>query len=89
MAFEPGPGTGGSCLAVDPFHLIASAGERDVASELVEVAGRANRRAPYTCVERVEWGASGESAVPVRDARVAIVGVATRLTSAARRTRRR
>jgi UDP-N-acetyl-D-glucosamine dehydrogenase len=75
MAFEPGPGTGGSCLAVDPFHLVASAREHDVASELVEVAGRANRQAPYTCVERVER-ALDDLGLPVRDARVAIVGVA-------------
>jgi UDP-N-acetyl-D-glucosamine dehydrogenase len=74
MAFEPGPGTGGSCLGVDPFHLATSARKHGVPTELVEVAGRANRRTPYACVERVE-GALGELDMPIRGARVAIIGV--------------
>jgi UDP-N-acetyl-D-glucosamine dehydrogenase len=74
MAFEPGPGTGGHCLGIDPFHLAASARRHGVVTELVEVAGRANRRTPRACVERVQR-ALDELAVPVCGARVAIVGV--------------
>jgi UDP-N-acetyl-D-glucosamine dehydrogenase len=74
MAFEPGPGTGGNCLGVDPFHLVTSARKHGVTTELVEVTGRSNRRTPYTCIERVER-ALGELDMPVRGARVAIIGM--------------
>jgi UDP-N-acetyl-D-glucosamine dehydrogenase len=73
-AFDPGPGTGGSCLAVDPVHLASAARRHGVAAELVELAGRANRQTPYACVERIER-ALDERNVPLQGSHLAILGV--------------
>src|SRR5438477_410194 len=47
MRFEPGPGTAGHCLPVDPLYLSWRARELDVATEAIELAGKVNQRSPY------------------------------------------
>jgi UDP-N-acetyl-D-glucosamine dehydrogenase len=74
MRFDPGPGTGGSCLAVDPVHLASAARRHGVAAELIELAGRANRQTPYACVERIER-ALDERDLAVQGSHIAILGV--------------
>jgi UDP-N-acetyl-D-glucosamine dehydrogenase len=73
MRFDPGPGLGGHCLSVDPFALAWRARELDVPTDLVEVAGRLNRRAPEHGVAQVER-ALNDLGRPVRGARIAVLG---------------
>jgi len=74
MRFEPGPGMGGHCLPVDPFYLAWKAREYDFCTEFIELAGKVNQQMPYFSVERVERALS-EARLPVRDARVLLLGV--------------
>jgi UDP-N-acetyl-D-glucosamine dehydrogenase len=74
MRFDPGPGMGGHCLPVDPFYLSWKAREYDFQTEFIELAGKVNQHMPYHCVERIER-ALNDAGRPVRDARVALLGV--------------
>jgi len=42
MRFEPGPGTGGHCLPVDPFYLSWCARQFDMETAFIELAGMVN-----------------------------------------------
>src|SRR5437588_2310780 len=75
MRFDPGPGMGGHCLPVDPFYLTWRAREFHFATEFIELAGKINQQMPYHCVERIEL-ALNEAAKPVRESKIAILGVA-------------
>ncbi|MGD0198631.1 MAG: nucleotide sugar dehydrogenase [Solirubrobacteraceae bacterium] len=75
MRFEPGPGMGGHCLPVDPFYLAWRAREFDMAAEFVELAGKINQQMPYHCVEKVQR-VLNERGLPVRGARIVLLGVA-------------
>jgi UDP-N-acetyl-D-glucosamine dehydrogenase len=74
MRFEPGPGMGGHCLPVDPFYLTWRAREFHMSTEFIELAGKINQQMPYHCVERIER-ALNDAAKPVRDSKIAILGV--------------
>lgn len=74
MPFEPGPGMGGHCLPVDPFYLAWRAREFDMSTRFIELAGEVNAMMPYHCVMLVER-ALNDAGRPVRDARVAVLGV--------------
>ena len=75
MRFEPGPGLGGHCLPVDPFYLAWKAREYDVPTEFIELAGEVNQKMPFFCVEKITR-ALNDHAKPVRNSRIAIIGVA-------------
>jgi UDP-N-acetyl-D-glucosamine dehydrogenase len=74
MRFDPGPGMGGHCLPVDPFYLTWRAREFGMSTEFIELAGKMNQQMPYFCVERIER-ALNDVAKPVKDSKVAILGV--------------
>ncbi len=74
MRFEPGPGMGGHCLPVDPFYLAWRAREFDMPTEFIELAGKINQQMPYHCVARIAR-ALNDAALPVKGARVGILGV--------------
>ncbi|HST56519.1 MAG TPA: nucleotide sugar dehydrogenase [Solirubrobacteraceae bacterium] len=74
MRFEPGPGMGGHCLPVDPFYLSWRAREFDMSTEFIELAGKVNQQMPYHCVAKVER-ALNDAGLPVKGARIAILGV--------------
>ena len=74
MRFEPGPGMGGHCLPVDPFYLTWRAREFHMSTEFIELAGKVNQQMPHYCVERIER-ALNDARKPVRDSRIAILGV--------------
>ena len=74
MRFDPGPGMGGHCLPVDPFYLSWKAREYGQPTEFVELAGEVNQRMPEFCVERIAR-ALNDHAKPVRNSRVAILGI--------------
>jgi UDP-N-acetyl-D-glucosamine dehydrogenase len=74
MRFEPGPGMGGHCLPVDPFYLSWRAREFDMATEFIELAGKVNQQMPYHCVAKTQR-ALNDSGMPVKGARIAVMGV--------------
>ncbi|MCW3028782.1 MAG: nucleotide sugar dehydrogenase [Solirubrobacterales bacterium] len=74
MRFEPGPGMGGHCMPVDPFYLSWRAREFDMATEFIELAGKVNQQMPYHCVAKVQL-ALNEAGLPVKGARIAVLGV--------------
>jgi UDP-N-acetyl-D-glucosamine dehydrogenase len=74
MRFEPGPGMGGHCLPVDPFYLSWRAREFDMATEFIELAGKVNQQMPYHCVAKAQR-ALNDRGMPVKGARVAVIGV--------------
>jgi UDP-N-acetyl-D-glucosamine dehydrogenase len=74
MSFKPGPGLGGHCLPIDPFYLAWKAREFDSQTEFIELAGEVNAAMPHFCVEKIVR-ALNDHAKPVRDARIAILGV--------------
>ncbi len=74
MRFEPGPGMGGHCLPVDPFYLSWRAREFDMSTEFIELAGQVNQQMPYHCVALTQR-ALNDAALPVRGARIAVLGV--------------
>jgi UDP-N-acetyl-D-glucosamine dehydrogenase len=75
MRFDPGPGMGGHCMPVDPFYLSWRAREFDMSTEFIELAGKVNQQMPYHCVEKAQR-ALNDAGLPVRGARVAVLGVA-------------
>ena len=74
MPFSPGPGMGGHCLPVDPFYLSWRAREFDMSTEFIELAGQVNQQMPYHCVALTQR-ALNDAALPVRGARIAVLGV--------------
>jgi len=74
MRFDPGPGMGGHCLPVDPFYLSWRAREFDLPTEFIELAGKVNQQMPYHCVAKVAR-ALNDAGLPVKDARIAVLGV--------------
>ncbi len=74
MPFSPGPGMGGHCMPVDPFYLSWRAREFDMPTEFIELAGKVNQQMPYHCVAKVQR-ALNDAGLPVRGARVAVLGV--------------
>jgi UDP-N-acetyl-D-glucosamine dehydrogenase len=74
MRFDPGPGMGGHCLPVDPFYLAWRAHQFDMSAEFVELAGKINQQMPYHCVAKLQR-VLNERGLPVRGARIALLGV--------------
>src|SRR5918992_5498423 len=74
MSFKPGPGLGGHCMPIDPFYLNWKAREYDFYTEFIELAGKINQAMPYFCADKVAR-ALNDDGKPVRDSRVAIIGV--------------
>ena len=72
--FDPGPGMGGHCLPVDPFYLTWRAREFEMSTEFIELAGKINQQMPQYCVARIER-ALNDVTKPVKDSRIAILGV--------------
>ncbi|MGB3990019.1 MAG: nucleotide sugar dehydrogenase [Acetivibrionales bacterium] len=52
MAFYPGPGVGGHCIAVDPFYLTWKVREFGYHTKLIETAGEINNYMPEFVLER-------------------------------------
>lgn len=75
MPFYPGPGYGGHCIPVDPFYLTWKAKEVDYPTKFIELAGEINTRMPYYVVNRT-IEALNRRGIPIRGARVLILGIA-------------
>ena len=75
MRFDPGPGTGGHCMPVDPFYLSWRAREFDMSTRFIDLAADINQQMPYHCVSKVER-ALNDAGKPVNGSKVALFGVA-------------
>ena len=75
MAFYPGPGLGGHCIAVDPFYLSWKARKSGLQSRFIELAGTVNAGMPRVVVERITEALNSRSRA-VRGARIHLFGMA-------------
>ena len=75
MPFYPGPGVGGHCIPIDPHYLEWKAKEYNFNTHFIALAGEINRRMPEFTVEKALHLLAQEG-VPVRGARVLVLGVA-------------
>ena len=75
QAFYPGPGLGGHCIPIDPFYLSWLARKQGMTTRFIELAGEINMSMPRYVVHRLieALNAAGK---PLRESRVAILGVA-------------
>jgi UDP-N-acetyl-D-glucosamine dehydrogenase len=73
-SFTPGPGVGGHCIPVDPHYLAHKARETGFSFGLIEAAHAVNAGMPGHVADRAA-GLLAEHGVPVRGARVLLLGV--------------
>jgi UDP-N-acetyl-D-glucosamine dehydrogenase len=73
--FYPGPGLGGHCIPIDPFYLTWKARAYDFHTRFIELAGEINTAMPEYAVGKLR-DALDERGVPLRGARVLVLGVA-------------
>ncbi len=73
--FYPGPGLGGHCIPIDPFYLTWKAKEYGVYTRFIELAGQINTSMPYYVVDKT-IRALNERGIPVKGAKILIIGVA-------------
>ncbi|MBI4507435.1 MAG: nucleotide sugar dehydrogenase [Chloroflexi bacterium] len=75
MPHQPGPGIGGHCIPISPFHLAATAEALGLQTRLVQAAGRVNAEMPAFVVAKLER-LLAERGRRLRGARVAVLGAA-------------
>jgi nucleotide sugar dehydrogenase len=82
MPFYPGPGVGGHCLPVDPSYLSWRV-ERELGMpfRFVELANEVNARMPGYVVRRAQ-DMLNEAELPVRGARIVVIGLAYKSATA-------
>jgi UDP-N-acetyl-D-glucosamine dehydrogenase len=75
MKFEPGPGTGGHCIPLDPLYLSWKLRTLEYRARFVELADDVNLSMPRYVVERVVRGLNDERKA-LKGSRVLVLGVA-------------
>jgi nucleotide sugar dehydrogenase len=75
MPFYPGPGVGGHCIPIDPHYLEWKAKEYNFNTHFIALAGEINRKMPEFTVEKA-LRLLAQEGIPVRGARVLVLGVA-------------
>ncbi len=75
MPFYPGPGLGGHCIPIDPYYLSWLARKYDFETSFITLSAHVNEEMPFYVVEAVQR-AIAEQPIPLRDAKVLILGVA-------------
>lgn len=73
--FDPGPGSGGHCIPVDPFYLAWAARRRGLSARLVELAGEVNAAMPTWVAGKVA-DALNDDGKPVKGSKVLVLGMA-------------
>jgi nucleotide sugar dehydrogenase len=71
----PGCGVGGHCIAVDPYHLIAKAGESGFDHRFLKLAREINSGMPRYAVDKTVT-ALKEAGVRIQGAKIAVLGLA-------------
>src|SRR5690242_8991361 len=75
QAFFPGPGLGGHCIPIDPFHLTWKAREVGMPTKFIELAGQINHAMPQYVVERVVLALNSRGRA-VKGSRILVLGLA-------------
>lgn len=75
MPHQPGPGIGGHCIPISPFHLAATAEALGVETQLVRAAGRVNEEMPAFVTAKLER-LLAERGRRLQGARIAVLGAA-------------
>jgi UDP-N-acetyl-D-glucosamine dehydrogenase len=75
LAHYPSAGVGGHCILVDPYYLACAARAYDVSLGFIQLAADVNEGMPYHVAGLVAR-ALGRAGVPLRGARVLVLGVA-------------
>jgi len=75
MPFYPGPGVGGHCIPIDPHYLEWKAKEYNFNTHFIALAGEINRKMPEFTVEKA-LRLLAQEGIPVRGAKVLVLGVA-------------
>lgn len=74
MAFQPGPGTGGHCIPLDPYYLASRAREYDFHTRFIELAAEVNEEMPYYIASQV-MDALDKLGQSLKTAKVLLLGV--------------
>ena len=74
MPFYPGPGLGGHCIPLDPFHLSWKAAEHGIWTRFIELAGEINTQMPRFVISRV-GAALNEDGKAIKGSRVLVLGL--------------
>jgi len=75
MPFYPGPGVGGHCIPIDPHYLEWKAKEYNFNTHFIALAGEINRKMPEFTVDKA-LRLLAQEGIPVRGAKVLVLGVA-------------
>ncbi|HLA43620.1 MAG TPA: nucleotide sugar dehydrogenase, partial [Aggregatilineales bacterium] len=75
MPFYPGPGLGGHCIPIDPHYLSWKLKTLNYTARFIELASEVNTSMPYHVLKMIS-DALNDGAKSVRNARVAVMGVA-------------
>ena len=75
MPFYPGPGLGGHCIPIDPFHLTWKAREYGQNTRFIELAGEINTAMPEYVINRVAKALNAQRK-PVNGSKVLVIGLA-------------
>ncbi len=75
LAHYPSAGVGGHCILVDPYYLACAAREYDLSLGFIQLAADVNEEMPYH-VASIVRRALGRRGIPIRGARVLVLGVA-------------
>ena len=75
MPFYPGPGLGGHCIPIDPLYLTWKMRGLGMQTRFIELADTINSSMPHYVVRRIQ-DALNEKAMPLKGAKVVVLGVA-------------
>lgn len=75
QAFYPGPGLGGHCIPIDPFYLSWVARKHEIPTRFIELAGEINTSMPTYVITRLSEALNNHGK-PIRDSKIAVLGVA-------------
>ncbi len=76
LAHYPGAGVGGHCIAVDPYYLIEKGRESGFDHEFVKLARKINSYMPIYTVYLVQNTLNNVLAMPVKNTKIGIYGLA-------------
>jgi len=76
MPFYPGPGLGGHCIPIDPFYLTYRAGQFDLETRFIELAGEINTRMPAHVVDALSKEFEQQFEKNINGASILLIGLA-------------
>jgi UDP-N-acetyl-D-glucosamine dehydrogenase len=75
MRFNPGPGIGGHCIAVDPFYLSYKAKEYGFFTRFIDLAGEINELMPHYVITTIITALNYSQAKSIKNSKILLLGV--------------